>query len=512
MSTRERKRQQQGPFAGIYQPAAQLPGDGLSLVLAGTAAAVTADSDAHAAVEQALVAHPQDADLLLDRFDARLLLDSLRGFDTAASWEPRQPEEWDAASLEAGVTAAELQAERYADLDPAREDLLLSEPYYRGVDGACRAGSAVAWVLHACCFAPCGCTLLLLPGDMHVRLRLNQPVPCSHAKLLELCFWRLVPTDRSSAACCLSRRLLLVHGWSGVSVAVACRRAAQDQHAAMLLGATRLGSKQWANESYRSSAASSMHCCFQTTCMAAVGSLDGGGKLTAKCWLEFVHHLPLLFFLLTLLLPGSALSWFGTGYLCQGVTTTCMPGVATANCVLVLLPPYSCCMCRHAAVPASHVNFCGLLTAPCVASLAAWPCCSGFALQQVGLPTAAGKMRMHSSAHQAAAASRTSTKAPPLHSTTATPVAPASSTTPQVAASTSHLRCCRWKQTAVQQQLLLGLNQARLGPHMSRHLTPYLRTCAGTFPAVSAHTRSVLRSGNSRALCCLARLVAVFDA
>lgn len=136
MSARERKRQQQGPFAGIYQPAAQLPGDGLSLVLAGTAVAVTADSDAHAAVEQALVPHPQDADLLLDRFDARLLLDSLRGFDTAASWEPRQPEHWDAASLEPGVTAAELQAERYADLDPAREHLLLSEPYYRGVDGA----------------------------------------------------------------------------------------------------------------------------------------------------------------------------------------------------------------------------------------------------------------------------------------------------------------------------------------------------------------------------------------
>ncbi|WIA30002.1 hypothetical protein OEZ86_000099 [Tetradesmus obliquus] len=135
MSARERKRQQQGPFAGIYQPAAQLPGDGLSLVLAGTAVAVTADSDAHAAVEQALVPHPQDADLLLDRFDARLLLDSLRGFDTAASWEPRQPEHWDAASLEPGVTAAELQAERYADLDPAREHLLLSEPYYRGVDG-----------------------------------------------------------------------------------------------------------------------------------------------------------------------------------------------------------------------------------------------------------------------------------------------------------------------------------------------------------------------------------------
>jgi hypothetical protein len=165
MSGRDRKRQQQGPFAGIYQPAAHLPGEGLSLVLAGSAAALTANTDAHAAVEQALVPHPQDADLLLDRFDARLLLDSLRGLDAATSWELRQPEHWDAASLDPGVTAAELQAERYADLDPAREHLLLSEPYYRGVDGACGASPAVARALLACRSALHACVLVWLPGE-----------------------------------------------------------------------------------------------------------------------------------------------------------------------------------------------------------------------------------------------------------------------------------------------------------------------------------------------------------
>jgi hypothetical protein len=176
MSARDRKRQQQGPFAGIYQPAAHLPGDGLALVLAGSAAALTADSETHAAVDQALVPHPQDPDLLLDRFDARLLLDSLRGLDTATSWEPRQPEHWDAASLEPGVTAAELQAERYADLDPAREHLL-SEPYYRGVDGAWGASPAVAAAAHTCCSALYAFVLGWLPCE-RLRLPLTNTRAC----------------------------------------------------------------------------------------------------------------------------------------------------------------------------------------------------------------------------------------------------------------------------------------------------------------------------------------------
>jgi hypothetical protein len=220
MSARDSKRQQQGPFAGIYQPAAQLPGDGLSLVLAGSAAALTADSDAHAAVEQALVPHPQDPDLLLDRFDTRLLLDSLRGLDTATSWEPRQPEHWDAASLDPGVTAAELQAERYADLDPAREHLL-SEPYYRGVDGAWGTSPPVASAVHACCSALYALVLAWLPceslrlpsnqhplGDLMVMITRALPCSCSNNRNLCMCEAWCQPTGHllgtaPVGACCV---------------------------------------------------------------------------------------------------------------------------------------------------------------------------------------------------------------------------------------------------------------------------------------------------------------------
>lgn len=139
-----------GPFAGLYQDSLRAAAEGGFVVL-GTACAVIEDSDAHAGIEQCLVQHPQDQLLLLDRFDGRNLLGLDDLIAAEAEWciNSKPGEAADLNSLDAGVTLAELNSERYGDLDLSREHLL-QEPY--GFAGAWVGGQdgLVAAAVYAC--------------------------------------------------------------------------------------------------------------------------------------------------------------------------------------------------------------------------------------------------------------------------------------------------------------------------------------------------------------------------
>lgn len=111
-------------FAGLHDSAeSQLPGQSLSLYVVGIPAAIYEVQDA---LEDALVPHAADPQVHMDRFDARHMLDSLR-------WWDEQP--WLSNPLTSDVdaaTAAELEAERYRDLDYSCESQLES-PFAVGI-------------------------------------------------------------------------------------------------------------------------------------------------------------------------------------------------------------------------------------------------------------------------------------------------------------------------------------------------------------------------------------------
>jgi len=102
-------------FAGLHDRyELQLPGQQLSLCVVGIPAVIHEVQDA---LEDALVPHAADSQVQMDRFDARHMLDSLRWWDEQR-WLTTPLASSD---VDAGTTAAELEAERYRDLDYSRE-------------------------------------------------------------------------------------------------------------------------------------------------------------------------------------------------------------------------------------------------------------------------------------------------------------------------------------------------------------------------------------------------------
>lgn len=114
-----------GPFAGL-QPSGHTDSHGISVQ--GLRMALINSAEAHVAVEGCLVPWMDDESNLMDRYDARMLLDDLSSFDGAAA----QQHEW---AGDDGVTAEELDAERYADLDPIKAQSL-STAAHIGCNGA----------------------------------------------------------------------------------------------------------------------------------------------------------------------------------------------------------------------------------------------------------------------------------------------------------------------------------------------------------------------------------------
>lgn len=106
-----------GPFAGLQQFSQQPANNDFTVV--GTRILVLEDKNAHEAVENCLVPWFGDASNLMDRYDARLLLDSLDTLDKYDEQRHARP-----AAAEAEVSAEELDAEGYADLDYSKEHLV----------------------------------------------------------------------------------------------------------------------------------------------------------------------------------------------------------------------------------------------------------------------------------------------------------------------------------------------------------------------------------------------------
>lgn len=106
-----------GPFAGLQPQPQSTVEDGFTIKAARIC--ILEDSEGHAVAEQCLVPWMGNADNLMDRYDARMLLEDLDRFETASVQCHAR-----VADADAGVTAEELDAERYADLDPYKEHLL----------------------------------------------------------------------------------------------------------------------------------------------------------------------------------------------------------------------------------------------------------------------------------------------------------------------------------------------------------------------------------------------------
>lgn len=121
--------QRLGPFAGLQQLLEPTSDD--AFVVRGLRAPIAENTEAHAAIEQCLVPWLGDQGNLMDRYDARMLLDDLSAFDSAAATQNPRSEDTDA-----GATAEELEAERYADLDSSREHVLEGKAAPSAYDGA----------------------------------------------------------------------------------------------------------------------------------------------------------------------------------------------------------------------------------------------------------------------------------------------------------------------------------------------------------------------------------------
>lgn len=106
-----------GPFAGLQHEIESQSNN--VFVIRGSRLLGTEDADAHAAVEQCLVPWMGDEGNLMDRYDARMLLDDLSSFASSVRHGNSR-----SAEADLGATAEELCNERYADLDPSKEHLL----------------------------------------------------------------------------------------------------------------------------------------------------------------------------------------------------------------------------------------------------------------------------------------------------------------------------------------------------------------------------------------------------